>query len=454
MPIHIGPGVADPLGNDAWLGVTLSGGLVHNSALNMLDLCELSSSRNCGEALKFLRRCNAELIKSYEPHPIPFSSDASKPLLDISRPQQRGDLVYIPQIRGGVAIIVSDIEGDANLVHEICKRERIIERLSQNKVDEQVFFISLGDAIDRQGYRASDALEFLLNLKFEYGFRDNIHILAGNHELSPEIQLLPHHGGFFREVVDYRSSYSIPGEIPPELQEEAVAWFETLFLSKLPSTAAPYRVALWREFNNLFSYSPKTVVTANGLVLCHGGPSDSGAFSFLREPNEWPRPTFEEAITWLTNIPFDIERYTEEEREHLAGMHHATVEDITWSDWRGHVIETEPNMSRRISADGELLPLGIYYGPAALERYLSVLGARVMIRGHQKMPPDGATNHSPNVWSVGDSLLTINSNVPSSAWVKRDNGACGGIIENKRSYLEVDLGKPIRGIEDIKIHEL
>lgn len=116
--------------------------------------------------------------------------------------------------------------------------------------------------------------------------------------------------------------------------------------AKVPTTAAPYRLALWREFNRLFSYSPKMIVAANGLVSCHGGPTNSGGIQFS----------------------------------------HRTERVATPNCQGGNYVA-----------------------------YEHPLRHRALYRGRE-----GIT----------------------------------GAHASKRGYLEVDLGKPVRGIEDITIHEL
>jgi hypothetical protein len=453
-PLGAPPSSVDAVESDTQRDSALADLSLQSNSLSFSSLWALASSRNCGQALSFIQGCTEELINTYQARPIPFSFNETQPIIDVAKTEQFGDVVYMPMMQGAKAYIISDWEGDVELVEQLFKKERILERLSRNKNDEQVFVISLGDAIDRGNDRASEALEFLLDLKFNRGFGDNIQLLTGNHERCADVQLNSRCGGFFKEVVEHRSSYSVPGAVPPNLQSAAVEWFESTFIEEFSPAATPHRLALWIEFNRLFSYSPKTIVTESGLVLCHGGPTNVGAFGFLRNPDEWPRPTFEQGIRWLTNIPFDTEQLTEEEREALEILHEATIDDITWSDWKANAQNTEPNLSRRFDKDKQPLPLGLYYNSNALEQYLSVLGARVMIRGHQKHPPAQAAVHNSNVWFAGSSLLTINSTVASNCWVDSDTGGVDEVLVTNRSYVEVDLGKPIRGIQDIIVHEL
>jgi|GEM_PF-4770102 len=427
---------------------------VSGKSLDLQALLALSQSRNCMDALHLIKSYRDLLQATHETCNIPFGrKGGAHQRIDVARATQFGDLVYIPRTPG-YAYVVSDVEGDMTLIREIFKKERILERLERNAPNDQVYFICLGDVVDRDGYQASQIVEFLLDLKFNRGFLPNIHLLAGNHELSPLIQIDDNQGGFFKEVVQYRSSYAMPGRRDRELEHEVKEWFYETFSCELPEDIAPGRVALWREFNELFRVCPKTIITENGLVLCHGGLTDTGPFEFLRDPEKWNKPSFEHGIQWLSNTGFAPGSLSEEESTAFSLLRGILVEDITWSDWRPDVTTTQPNLSRQIDEAGNPVPLGCYFGPEALSHYLETFGAKVMIRGHQKGAPDGARKPRDGVWHSHDMIVTINSSAPSSSWQEEGKGNFREVIQPAHSYLEIDLTRAVRGVTDVEIHSL
>jgi hypothetical protein len=185
--------------------------------------------------------------------------------------------------------------------------------------------------------------------------------------------------------------------------------------------------------------------------LCHGGLTDAGPFRYVHDPAEFIKPSFEMAVEWLTSMPFRTDELTSEEREIYDDLHRLSVEDITWSDWGPNMPSTEPNMTRARDKDGNPTPLGLYFGSDALGRYLDILGAQVMIRGHQKWIP-GADKLSNGVWCAGDSLLTINSSTPVSKFVKDKHGSFREVAVWAPNYLEIDLSAPVRSARDITVH--
>jgi hypothetical protein len=297
-------------------------------------------------------------------------------------------------------------------------------------------------------------VEFLLDLKYNRGFFHNIHLVAGNHELSPLIQMDPYQGGFFNEVINYRSSYASPGRRDFGLEQEVGRWFNDTFDIELPADLAPYRVALWREFNDLFGVCPKTIITENGLVLCHAGLTDSGPFQYLSKPEEWKKPSFAEGVRWLSNTGYGPNAFTPEEEEAFSVLRRVLVEDVTWSDWQPEVSTTQPNITRQHDEAGNPIPLGRYFGPEALSEYLEILGAKLMIRGHQKNPLIGARRPCDGVWHSHDKIMTINSSAPSSSWFEEDDGVLQEEIRPANCYLEVELNGTIRGVESVKVHTL
>lgn len=409
-------------------------------------LFKLSNSRSCQQALELVVDCLFENMKSHEKRDIPFCRHGG-PTISVSRPQQFGNVLYIPPGQGKI-VVMSDLEGHFEALEALFNRKENDLLALMAKGQAQCIF--LGDLIDRAGGRGSQVYEFLLDLKFKRGFYDTVHILAGNHELTPDaIQACPEQGGFFSEVIQHRRSYSDLGDIDSELAQSAIAWHQALFPGETSEDVPQLRIALWRLYNHLFSQFPKVVLTGNGAVLCHAGPTDQGPFEYIREPASFSPPTFAQAVAWLAGPKFMAEDHTEEQLAKLVEQHKLSVFDQTWSDYSSECQTTRilPNHYRK---------QGLLFGLEALQSYLDILGKQVMIRGHQvpnpRRPLGPETSAlSQHAWTAGDRLITINSVRTNGNFIETDSG-----FEEQHSfqYLEVPLDRPIRSVDDIRCCDL
>lgn len=102
-----------------------------------------------------------------------------------------GDVTFLP--KQGHATLLSDLEGDLRTLYVTLLNTGALERLSDPDCSEHLCI--LGDFIDRSTTSLA-FLEFVLILQNR--FPNRVHILAGNHELSPGVQHKPL--GFFREI--------------------------------------------------------------------------------------------------------------------------------------------------------------------------------------------------------------------------------------------------------------
>jgi hypothetical protein len=409
-------------------------------------LLELSHSRSCQQALELVVDCLFESMKAHEKRDIPFCRHGG-PSISITRPQQFGDVLYIPPGQGKL-LVMSDLEGHFEALEALFsdKEHDLLTLMARG----QAQCIFLGDLIDREGGRGSQIYEFLLDLKCKRGFYDTIHILAGNHELTPDsIQACPEQGGFFSEVIQHRRSYSDLGDLKSELAQNAIAWHQAVFPGETSENIPQLRIALWRLYNHLFSQFPKVVLTGNGAVLCHAGPTDQGPFEYIREPATFSPPTFAHAVAWLAGPKFTAEDLNEEQMAKLVEHHKMGVLDQTWSDYSSVCQTTRilPNHYRK---------QGLLFGLEALQSYLDILGKQVMIRGHQVPTPrrplgPEARVLSPNTWTAGDRLITINSVRTNGKFVETDSGF---EEQNSFQYLEVPLDRPIRSVDDIRYCDL
>lgn len=360
-----------------------------------------SNSRNCLEAIDSVCSWMGALLAQYS-NPLPFRP-GDEPGIDSACVQQHGDLVYLPCIEGGKVFVVSDIEGDFSIVERIFRDHRILERLERRDPNDQVFFVSLGDAIDRAGGEGSRIVDFLMHLKWDRGFTDNIHYVAGNHELSPNAQLDPNFGGFAREVIHKRASFQTPIDSSSDVAQLALKWLHDYFPDDVRGTSDTgykLRVALWRLYNQFFGACPKHILTGNGILLCHAGITDKGPFAWVADPANHPKPSFEQAVRWLANAEVEGTNMAVDKRAQIADLRLASTADAVWSDFNPTISGTAPNTVRKD---------GLFFGAEALERYLEIFHVKEMLRGHQKMPPQGSTIFTPNLWRASNNLYTLNS---------------------------------------------
>jgi protein phosphatase len=111
-----------------------------------------------------------------------------KVILTISETQRKhleisGKMVTLP--RNTRAIIIGDIHGDLNTLHQILS----INRWHQKTIEEKPVLIFLGDYIDR-GPKQIQVLELIFNLLIKNPSR--VILLRGNHEGPRDLPVSPH----------------------------------------------------------------------------------------------------------------------------------------------------------------------------------------------------------------------------------------------------------------------
>lgn len=163
------------------------------SDFNIDFLTQRAVERNCSEAAQLLFNARevtqASIIEMTDPL-------LQKNDLDWQGQSFRlGNLVHIPRTKGGILLVMSDIEGRFDKLEEMFRKEKIIERLLRG---EPVYFSHLGDMIDRQpqGSSVVELLTAVQTIGTSYGLApeivehlfNHIILLAGNHELGPQIQ--------------------------------------------------------------------------------------------------------------------------------------------------------------------------------------------------------------------------------------------------------------------------
>jgi hypothetical protein len=342
-----------------------------------------------------------------------------------------GDIEILPS--RGEAYIFSDFEGNLKNLLRLFIREELIERLSDKK--NPLHLVFLGDLIDRSKF-SLPFLEFLLLLKSKY--TDRIHIIAGNHELSPGVQQRIPDGfaaeirdrrlpvdknewrdllrlPFFREYIrgstapfeghcwlagdEYRYNLSTsylaalqkqlhqePKTAPLELSSEN-AYEKLASCHSLSESEVIVRTAresmgklfLWDLSQLYFSTLPKIALSKN-FIGVHGLPPCSGNFSaqdLLRGGRSGDELLFDLARACL--LP--------------SSDKDSLYEEMVWSDlWRHDCDEIIPptflvteNDSRgagyKVSSEVPLL-------------FLNVIGRPLLFRGHQRFTnPDDFNQH-------------------------------------------------------------
>lgn len=416
--------------------VEFSSPLQPHAELLLDPLLHLCNSRSCQEAISLVVDSVFELMKCHEQRAIPFHRHGGN-LLEVSSPQQFGNLLYIPE-GSGTLFVMNDIEGDIGAIEALFREHNILPLMAAGQA--QCLFG--GDLIDR-GRQGSQIFEFLLDLKFKRGFHDSVHILAGNHELSPHIQMSPLQGGFFTEVAEKRFSYDDLGDLESDLAQKALRWHAEFCAEDDFQGFPQLRVALWRLYNELFTRLPKIALTGNGAILCHAGGTAKGPFDYIRDPKEWSTPpSFAEAATWLAGPQFMGSSQENEDVAALEEEHSASQLEYTWSDCS--LEHSGVALNRRRGS-------GLLFGPDALQRFLDLLGRRVLIRGHQKVPPAGAQRLSPHAWTLGDRVITINSVLSEGKFRETENGFTQDF---SRQCLMVPLNRQLRSVADLKLIDL
>lgn len=371
-----------------------------------------------------------------------------------------GDVTYLPA--EGRATILADIEGDLRTLLMLLYKGDLLERLKDPSRSEHLIF--LGDFIDRSTTSLA-FLEFILVLRRQ--FPHQIHILPGNHELSPGVQHKL--GGFFREIEeadmsvskedwkylrwcswfnDYirgvtgpfddtfwvydseqrlaprraileklkieraKSSTMLPDEEPEKHTELCDVEFHT---SEALSLRNRYRVRvsklyLWELAQTYFFSLPKLVV-GESFVATHGLPPliPDNELAAVQDSPE----VFFQAIAKTCKLPDETRRNT--------------YNSMVWSDIHPPDAEKDPfplpvqfNTTRR---EGYLMTAEV------VQKFLKATGRTCLLRGHQHFlnPANHLIGSESDGW-----IYTINSS--------RQHPLCtAGSINFNRSGITVDV---------------
>lgn len=332
-----------------------------------------------------------------------------------------GDIEFIPS--RGTAYIFSDLEGNLKNILRLFIRENLIEKLSDQVTPLHLVF--LGDFIDRSKY-SLPFIEFLLLLKSNYPER--IHIVAGNHELSPGVQQTVPDGfaaeirdrrlpvdkrewrdlkrlPFFREYLrgsttpfegytwlagdesrrNLSTSYlralqsqlleepkTAPLEVDSIKAPQNVEHFHCLSESEVIIRAARESLGkafLWDLSQLYFLTLPKMVATTN-FIGVHGLPPSTGNYSghnLLQGERSGDELLFDLARSCL--LPAS-------ERDSL-------YEEMVWSDLWHHQYE-EITPPAFIVTENDCRGAGRKVAPEVPLLFLNVVGRPLLFRGHQR----------------------------------------------------------------------
>lgn len=387
-----------------------------------------------------------------------------------------GKIVYIPETEtDGNIIWASDLHGDMASFRRIIEKEDFIRKVANGSDD---VLVVLGDWIDR-GVTDIELNEALLALKKLYP--DNVVLIAADHE-TINTRIRPHQ--FPREVVEHYYKSNVKGF--PDYREKADAAFKAI---KKPS-GLPESDQLFMEFfddllsgknsindlwdrvtskyrdNNManrvfyaledaygdffssfdeieelfndryFKQLPKMVVTANGTVGVHGGPTMGNVnLEHLRDHPD----LFDLEATWGDVMPnqqkFD-ELYKQKVvlrkslKAYLSSQQTGRFEYVYYDPSQG--VEVTKDYSEQyidkvlkkledvfegfavdpLRMNGNLMEavqsdMMYVYNEQGLRVFLDGIGAQRMIRGHQTSTQieGGKVNPFPDLYSIHSSGL-------------------------------------------------
>jgi hypothetical protein len=333
---------------------------------------------------------------------------------------QHGDLEILPS--RGNAYFFSDCEGSYRSLIRFLINNKIIEKLELASTTDPVHLVFLGDSIDRS-VTSLPFMELLFKLKMQ--FPDQIHIMSGNHELSSAGQMSRE--GFYLEIQNAKLSVGIEEwrelrRMPFFLEyfrgaesSDGLVWASSAakramlcqqyirafhngrtmldkettnlgihihregsekekdFSSGLSDHQVEIRnirekiakTFLWDLYQVFFSGQAKTLVS-NNIFASHGLMPTTGVFD---------SENLSSKKSSVTELLLNLSRtYQLPEEERLE-----RIEDIVWSDL--DLTKPEDNLPRVEFNDTR--DAGKIVNQAAVEQFLSAVGRKIFIRGHQ-----------------------------------------------------------------------
>jgi len=340
---------------------------------------------------------------------------------------QLGDLALLPT--KGQAFFFSDLEGNIDGLALAMDELQMLERIKRNDPEDQVFICILGDSIDKSR-TSSELMEFLLELKSDPTFSNNIVILPGNHELTMDLQLEsggdadPYKRlGLREEILSARESYRSPDLTNEYVQAVGKLCYESRFSTYRPYEQHPAtpeqcaheaQVGIWLLFNDIFQILPKMIVSPNGVCASHAGFPVTDAFArFLNDPD----PSDSYAIFGELSRIADVDP-----NRSKCHPYNSALNDLIWSDIDPALdVEGAPLIGSNRRGCGGSPGRGVAFGHRALDRFGAVSGATLWIRGHQANPPEGegVEFKRRGAWRYKN-CVTIQSNFDPGAFVAID----------------------------------
>ena len=320
----------------------------------------------------------------------------TEPCVD-GKATQVGDLALLPT--KGRVFMFSDLEGNIDDIVSALDEHKILERMRADDPEDQVFLCVLGDSVDRSR-NSSVLMEFLLELKSAPEFTRNIIILAGNHELSMDVQSHSdkpedprNRLGLRDELLTGRESFQSIDLANEDTRAVASLCQEPRFKDYRPFERPPTtelervheaRVGMWLLFNDIFQVLPKMIMSGNGLCAAHAGFPARRPFSYPLEVAK--SLTNEEKHEVLMGISALTD--TSPERSTCHPFNRA-LDDISWSDIDPTLddVQGAPLVGNNKRGLGGGPGPGVAWGYRALERFSEISGSTLFIRGHQPEAP-------------------------------------------------------------------
>ncbi len=269
---------------------------------------------------------------------------------------QIGDLNCFA-LQEGRSVFVSDLEGNLQALVNILLVEDFFACPFHIQIN--------GDSIDR-GPNSLELMEFQLALRLSEKYGPYVHQYSGNHELGGYTAYYP---TLQQEIFEH--DYGVDGD--PQLKR-----------------------VLWDQYQDIFALMPKSACFNGGLFLAHAGPLSPENIEDFKNLDD---------LAPLTGLAYLSDPET---GKPVGDWRDKAAENLRWSDLDPRIAGTAPSR-RGHEVNGVRQPgrCGMTFGTDLLKKFLESIGAKFMIRGHQRPPaePHEAIERGPGLsWWCGQAL--------------------------------------------------
>ena len=320
---------------------------------------------------------------------VPNSFEGIKRIDDVNSSWQfiDGRIAYLPRQHKKL-FVFSDSHGDVYSFKRFLAKENIIERLE----DGSTHLLGLGDYFDVSLYDTK-LLPILLSLFVR--FPSQVTLLRGNHE--------------YAEEHEYEERYS-PETDTPRLSQG---------LDRIDGD-------LWPKLLKFYDRLPLACITETGIIAVHGGPP---AYSKLADND----PLHHYGIEGLTKGD-GLQVANKGQKNELPIMDAQTMLAYSFIS-RKELVEDEVFM-RKWTPYVQSFP-----GKRSFDRFMETIGARIMLRGHDRLAPWDLRLFNNRFISI------ISTDYRSYAYGYHEDKIIGryGVFDLNESYSQVPLQniKPI-----------